>query len=976
MPASASKQKPADAPASTRPELNPSTRPGRDDDRARRAGSARVEGVERGESPVLSAMHDFIGNRGVQAALSGVGSGPELLAQGALSLELAGVRVPVGGVFANSTLAAYAAPDAAPAGTVARDARGRGRERFPEGAGRSLAAARSRGGRPLPAHVRAQLEASFGGVDLSAVRLHADGAAARASRDLHARAFTVGTDIYFAAGAPGLESPEGRRLLAHELTHVVQFLEGRLRSEGGAGEVGGTRVSAPTDAAEREAEARAVEVARDLDPHAVVSSEEAPAAEVSEHAATGEGTGTATGGEALLPAGDEALAGGEPLSAVEAVAILAGEAPPEAVTERLRAAMGPEAAPAAPAPAAGAVLARDESTAGDDDKEEAKGTVTYHGQKISELSRAELAKIRFNEKGQLRYVTIAGELVPQDPGDVTREVFEAASDLYAGRDKMYLTGQGLNKWDLKKWDLHKPGHEARAGGTWVYDSKRGGVAERLLKDDEIKIKTARDGRKYGVYPGVDGKNAITWKRKTESEAEFKDRVRQKVNGERDILVKPPDDGSSKFKKWAKENVLANATVIDKRTRLAHAAWYEDEFKDQEGFLGSKAKGSTQVGSVDAHGQVKANFGPESASVNANVSAKAALLDFTRRWEWDTDPFTIAGEKLTGRFYLFVSGMIGAEAAAHIDANVKLLKGKKEADPDALLAGTGLEVDPATGKAKEAKKSLGGEAKASANAFVGAKATLGAGLAAYWDRKDVSEYGAQIAGAAEALFVPLYAVNPGLAWIAEQAGGVEFAEKMIHKFFDWAGAAAKVNLMGIEALVEGSVGIGGKVEAAVGFQHGKLTLTAAASGTVGVGLGSTVRINLDLLEGARFALIVGGVFEPAARKWVEQKVAELSDDIGDLVDGILDWFSADDKVRDAVAHRAHELVGPAERAKMIETMLSGFTGDDDEQAILTILEFSRKKGDLQQVLAIVPADDILWDLDGEEDTKARKILGVK
>ena len=75
------------------------------------------------------------------------------------------------------------------------------------------------GGRPLPA--RAFFEWRFGR-DFSGVRVHTGAQAAEAAQSVNARAFTVGTDVVFGAGeyAPG--TSDGRRLLAHELTHVVQ----------------------------------------------------------------------------------------------------------------------------------------------------------------------------------------------------------------------------------------------------------------------------------------------------------------------------------------------------------------------------------------------------------------------------------------------------------------------------------------------------------------------------------------------------------------------------------------------------------------------------------------------------------------------------------------------------------------------------------------------------------------------------------
>ncbi|GEM_PF-4642501 len=77
------------------------------------------------------------------------------------------------------------------------------------------------GGRPLPAGVRAEMEAHFG-QDFGPVRLHADAQANAAARSLNARAFAVGPHLVFGAGQLAPETSAGRRLLAHELTHVVQ----------------------------------------------------------------------------------------------------------------------------------------------------------------------------------------------------------------------------------------------------------------------------------------------------------------------------------------------------------------------------------------------------------------------------------------------------------------------------------------------------------------------------------------------------------------------------------------------------------------------------------------------------------------------------------------------------------------------------------------------------------------------------------
>ena len=77
------------------------------------------------------------------------------------------------------------------------------------------------GGQPLPASERAFFEPRFDR-DFGSVRLHSGPAADELARSVHARAFTLGSSIVLGSGqyAPG--TGDGRRLMAHELTHVVQ----------------------------------------------------------------------------------------------------------------------------------------------------------------------------------------------------------------------------------------------------------------------------------------------------------------------------------------------------------------------------------------------------------------------------------------------------------------------------------------------------------------------------------------------------------------------------------------------------------------------------------------------------------------------------------------------------------------------------------------------------------------------------------
>jgi hypothetical protein len=106
---------------------------------------------------------------------------------------------------------------------------------------------RRRRGQPLPAAARTQFEASLG-TDLGAVQVHDDPASHAAAAALDARAFAVGDDVHFAAGAYQPDDPFGQHLLAHEVAHTAQ--------QRGAAPIGQAKAAAssPGDAAEVEAD--------------------------------------------------------------------------------------------------------------------------------------------------------------------------------------------------------------------------------------------------------------------------------------------------------------------------------------------------------------------------------------------------------------------------------------------------------------------------------------------------------------------------------------------------------------------------------------------------------------------------------------------------------------------------------------------------------------------------------------------------
>jgi hypothetical protein len=97
------------------------------------------------------------------------------------------------------------------------------------------------------------------GHDLSSVRMHTGAAAEASARAMGADAYTVGENIVMRGHAYQPNTAAGRRMLAHELVHVIQQ---RLAPVSGVPAPGGIRLSEPSDPFEREADRVAEQVAR------------------------------------------------------------------------------------------------------------------------------------------------------------------------------------------------------------------------------------------------------------------------------------------------------------------------------------------------------------------------------------------------------------------------------------------------------------------------------------------------------------------------------------------------------------------------------------------------------------------------------------------------------------------------------------------------------------------------------------------
>jgi hypothetical protein len=134
-------------------------------------------------------------------------------------------------------------------------------------------------GQPLDSATRSFMEPRFGH-DFGRVKVHLNARAAESARAVGALAYTVGQDIVFGNQQYAPDRPEGRRLIAHELTHVVQQGAGALSASSQS------RSPLSVEAPERQAEENAGRITRgevstairsNLSPHMQRQEEGAPA---------------------------------------------------------------------------------------------------------------------------------------------------------------------------------------------------------------------------------------------------------------------------------------------------------------------------------------------------------------------------------------------------------------------------------------------------------------------------------------------------------------------------------------------------------------------------------------------------------------------------------------------------------------------------------------------------------------------------
>jgi len=127
-----------------------------------------------------------------------------------------------------------------------------------------------------------------------------------------------------------------------------------------------------------------------------------------------------------------------------------------------------------------------------------------------------------------------------------------------------------------------------------------------------------------------------------------------------------------------------------------------------------------------------------------------------------------------------------------------------------------------------------------------------------------------------------------------------------------------------------------------------------------------------------AVTVGAeMLKPFLPEWLNDIIDVFQGEKPGLMDAL---FGADDAMRKEVRNGNYRHAPPDLRYEMVKQMLDGWTGEADQECILKVLYFSSSKGDIRTVVPSAKfADWIISDLDGTEDSQARKIFkrhGIK
>ncbi|HZH79645.1 MAG TPA: DUF4157 domain-containing protein [Archangium sp.] len=391
---------------------------------------------------------------------------------------------------------------------------------------------------------------------------------------------------------------------------------------------------------------------------------------------------------------------------------------------------------------------------------------------------------------------------------------------------------------------------------------------------------------------------------------------------------------------------------------------KEEIKDLQ--IGAvKVEGARKLGTAEASYNATVGLTDEGLKAQAQAVAKAALVDFGYEFKLETPDITLkpSDEIIGAKLFVSVKGMVGIEAKAAIEANARRSPleqngagGLPRLSTRRLLAGTGMNANPSTGLAVGAAGSV--------EAFAGARLSVGVGGAVEWKKKHPSVYTQKLSAAIAQLFPTVGTLAKGSPELT-----VQFLDFLFGK-----GTPGTVTVLGIEATGEGSAGIGGKLAAEASWKGGKLVVRLGANGTFGVGLGGNVQVTLNAVDGAKLMLLWGTdllkVVTPTIREKGQKWIAAYAPSVQEVAK----WWTSDVEALQRIKTKGLATTSLNDRINLVRTLLDGLVTEQEELAVLQILEYSATKKELKQLADAVGHRSILFALDEERNTRARE-LGV-
>ncbi len=831
----------------------------------------------------------------------------------------------------------------------------------------------SGGGQSLPNSLKEAFRPILGR-SIDSVRIHTDSAAADFAVGVAANAVTVGRDIYFAPGTFSESGNAAKTLIAEELHHAVL----------GGGKPG---VSQPGDDHERKARAFAdgavsgglLEVVdatfgETLTPAKAQGRQHHPRRALQTLKNTVPTKMLRQLGDALGTSQGSGLKPGAPGVGLRQMGV--GGTP-----KHMRAPnkMTPSATPTPDKRVANRNAAAQDGTP--QQTQISAHTPSATAPDLSGASKQALRSMVFADNGTQRYRRAGGTWAPVEPDTVNLVTFIAArNELMSQSGLGGVTDGGRNQALFNTYSQNTLGagsqaDNAQTGAVNLGGASSGTSATPTSGRDHIQnFKTAQDGRRYAVATGADGRKVVIWGARGSSDEDLRERTDRQLAG---VYGAPKRNNA--WDRTAKQTRLygQSSNNIWADTSVAGNAW-----SNTDGMGGSTSSGSYDVLGFEAGGKSSLTVDTTGVELATAVEARAQLFEWKQKWEWQTEQYTLLGEEFSGTFFVSIDAFVGAEAKASITASIKRSKGSRTIDGDEILSemdtqtkagADGSTETVASGPEAEKSSGVGATLDASAGAFAGAKVRLGAGLAANWHKKDQGAYSSKMENTIAAGIDTASSAVPGLGWVMRQVGADEVVERLITSVLTW-GPEGEIPVLGVEGTGEGSLGVGAQISAKVGFSGGKLSFTWGANATWGVGLGAKVSVNIDALEGIKLALVVGGELASIATDWIADAVSDMAGFGASLWESFWGLFSGDDKVREAVANDAHKLADATQRGEMLKKLMSGWTGGDDQDAMIEILRFSNASGDLNAVLAVADKDDVRGELDGDRKDEFKRMVG--